>query len=325
LVSALLLAAPPHGARAAIVEEIVARVNSRIISKSEFEERGEYILRQVYQEYSGEELDRQLKEAQDSLLANMITEALLLERAESLLDLDKVRRNLVDDFRKQQNIPNEEELARLLKEQGMTRKDLEEQLVRLAVPQEIINYEVRRKISVSDREIQEYYAQHARDWESAPTATFREIVLFYEPAARSEVLERAEGIVKELQDGADFLEVMRRVSESGSKDSEGLLGPLKAADLHPAIASAAFRLDPTQVSDPIDTGRSVQIIRLEARTPLVVKTLQEVSEAVADAVRQQKFRPRYDRYLKGLWRQSQVEVLPKYEHFLVVSPLKTAE
>jgi parvulin-like peptidyl-prolyl isomerase len=321
----LLLAAPHPAVRSAVIEEIVAKVNNRIISKSEFEERGEFILRQIYQEFSGEELDRQLKEAQDSMLANMITELLLLERAESLLDLDKVRRNLVDDFRKQQGIPSEEELARLLKEQGMARRDLEEQLVRMAIPQEVINYEVKRKISVSDAEIRKYYAEHARDWEVQPTATFREIVLFYEPSARTEVLERAAGLVGDLKNGAEFLEVLRRVSEGASKDSEGLLGPLKEADLHPAIAAAVFALDPSQVSDPIDTGRSIHIIRLEAKTPFVVKTLEEVGEAVADAVRQQKMRPRYDRYLKNLWKASHVEVLPKYQHFLLVSPVKPPE
>src|SRR5207247_3144380 len=131
--------------RAAIVEEIVAKVNNRIISKSEFEERSSYILKQIYQQYSGTDLDQHLQDARETMLANMITELLLVERSQTLLDLDKVRKNLVDDFRKQQNITSDEDLERLLKEQGMTRKDLEEQLLRLAVPQEIINYEVRRR------------------------------------------------------------------------------------------------------------------------------------------------------------------------------------
>ena len=66
------------------MEEIVARVNNRIITKSEWEERGTFILRQVYQQYSGAELDRQLQQAQDTLLANMVTELLLLEKAQTL-------------------------------------------------------------------------------------------------------------------------------------------------------------------------------------------------------------------------------------------------
>ena len=107
-------------------------MNNRIITKSEFQERSQYVLSQVYRDHSGPDLDHQVKDAQDTMLANMITELLLIERAQSLLDLDKVRKNLIDDFRKQQKIESDDDLEKLLKEQGMTRKDLEEQLIRLA-------------------------------------------------------------------------------------------------------------------------------------------------------------------------------------------------
>jgi len=304
-------------ARAAIVEEIVAKVNNRIISKSEFEERSTYILKQIYQQYSGDELDRQLRDAQESMLSNMITELLLLDRAESLLDLSKVRKNLVDDFRKQQNIASDDDLEKVLKDQGMKRKDLEEQLIRLAVPQEIINYEVRRKISVSEAEIKEYYDAHQKDWETAPT------VSCYEDANRPEVLSRAQGVVREARGGGtDFGELVQKYSEAPSKESGGFLGPLAAADLHPAIAEAAFKLQTGDVSDPIDTGRSYQVIRLVGKTDRVVKTQEDMREAIVKAVRDAKFRPRYDHYIKKLWKENQIEVLPKYEHYLVRTPLK---
>src|SRR3989442_1448552 len=216
--------------RAAIVEEIVAKVNNRIISKSEFEERSTYILKQIYQQYSGDELDRQLRDAQESMLSNMITELLLLDRAESLLDLSKVRKNLVDDFRKQQNIASDDDLEKVLKDQGMKRKDLEEQLIRLAVPQEIINYEVRRKISVSEAEIKDYYDAHQKGWETAPTVSFNEIAMFYEDANRPEVLSRAQGVVREARGGGtDFGELVQKYSEAPSKEAGGFLGPLGAA------------------------------------------------------------------------------------------------
>jgi parvulin-like peptidyl-prolyl isomerase len=325
LAAGLSLIVLSANASGAIVEEIVAKVNNRIISKSEFEERGTFILKQIYQQYSGTDLDQKLLEAHETMLANMITELLLLERAQSLLDLDKVRKNLLDDFRKQQNIPSDEDLERLLKEQGMTRKDLEEQLIRLAVPQEIINYEVRRKISVSDAETRQYYEQHQKDWETPPTVTFNEIVLFYEDANRPEVLARALGIVREARGGTEFGELVQTYSEAASKETGGFLGPLDAADLHPAIAEAAFRLQAGEISDPIDTGRSIHILRLVGKTDRVVKTMQEVKDTIAKAVRDAKFRPRYEHYIKKLWKESQIEILTKYEPFLVWSPLKTSK
>ena len=319
LAAGLLVSAVP--ARAAILEEIVAKVNNRIITKSEYEERSQFILRQIYQNHSGADLDKQLKDAQESMLANMITELLLIERAQTMLDLDKVRKNLVDDFRKQQKIDSDEDLERLLKEQGMTRKDLEEQLVRLAVPQEVINYEVKRKISASEPEIKAYYEQHVKEYETPPTISLREIVLFYEPVARDEARARAAGIIREFKGGAEFADLVQRYSEAGTKEAGGLMETMKIGDLQPEIAKAAFALEVGEISDAIDTGRSFHIIRVEQKTPRVVKTLEQMHDTIYDAIREEKFRPRYDAYLKKVWRDSHVEVTPKYESLLGATPL----
>ena len=125
------------------------------------------------QQYSGEELDRALKDAKDELLANLITEGLLLERAETIFDIDKIRLSLIEDFRKQQNIASDQELETALKEQGMTRRELEDHLMRMAVPNEIINYDVKRKISVSETELKDYYDKHIARWETPATVTLR--------------------------------------------------------------------------------------------------------------------------------------------------------
>jgi parvulin-like peptidyl-prolyl isomerase len=311
----------PLPAGAAVVEEIVAKVNNRIITRSEFEERGQILLQQVYQQYFGEDLDREIQVAQDELLANLITETLLLERAETIFDLDKIRGTLISDFLKQQNIPNDEELERLLIEQDMTRVELEDQLLRLAVPTEIISYDVRRKISVSERETQDYYDRHVEEWETPEQVSFREIVLFYDARSRYEAEGKMDTVVRELEEGAGFVDLVRRYSEAGTRESDGLLGPLGRADLNPAIAAASFGVGIGDVADPIDTGRSLHLIKIVERSSNYVKDIEMVREEIRKAVRQTKFNSRYRKYLKRLWKENQIEIMPKYRSYLVVSPL----
>jgi peptidyl-prolyl cis-trans isomerase SurA len=324
-VAFVLLAALAAGpARAAIVEEIVAKVNNRIITRSEFEERSQYLRKQVQQQSPGPDFDKDLQAAQDALLANLITEALLLERAETIFDMDRIRASLIDDFKKQQNIATDDDLEKALKDQGMTRKELEDQLMRMAVPNEIINYDVKRKISVSEQEMQDYYDQHFSKWETPATVTLHEIVLLYTPSTRAEVLERASQVARQAASGADFIELVKQYSEAGTRETQGLLGPLPKGDLQESIAAVAFRIDLGKVSDPIDTGQTFHIIRVDARTDAVTKPLADVKQEVHDAVRDGKFRPRFDIYLRKLWRENYIEITPKYESYLVVSPLKTA-
>lgn len=312
-----LAAAGGVPARAAIIDEIVAKVNNRIITKTEYEQRRAYLADQQ----KGAS-DAEMQGAKDALLANLITEALLLERAETIFDMDRIRGSLIDDFKKQQNITTDEDLEAALKDQQMTRKELEEHLMRLAVPNEIINYDVRRKISVSDAEMQAYYDGHRSKWETPASVTLREIVVNYEGDEHDQALSRAQGIAAQARDGGDFVELVKQYSEGGTKEVDGILGPVPAKDLNVSLGAAALALKPGQISDPVDTGHSFHVLKLEARTETAVKTLADVKDDVYNAVREEKFRPRFDLYLKKLWKENYIEVAPKYEPLLVVSPLK---
>jgi parvulin-like peptidyl-prolyl isomerase len=311
-----------------MVDEIVVKVNNRIITRSEFDERAAYLVQQVQQQHSGAGFVDELQAARDALLANLITEALLIERAETIFDMDKIRGSLIDDFKKQQNIPNDNELEKALKDQGISRKELEDQLIRMAVPNEIINYDVKRKISVSDEEMEEYYTRNLAHWETPAQVTFHEIVLLYTSDNRDEVRARADAVVKQAKAGSadDFIELVKQYSEAGTRETQGLLGPVPRTDLQENIANVAFTIDPGTVSEPIDTGQTFHVIRLDARTPATTKTLADpaVKQEVHDQVRDEKYRPRFDVYLRKLWRENYIEVAPKYESYLVVSPLKLA-
>jgi len=309
-------------ARAAVVDEIVVKVNNRIVTASEFEDRQKALFTQIAQEHPGPGMTQELQSAQDVLLANIITEALLLERATAVFDMDRIRLSLVEDFKKQQNIPGDPELEVALKDQGMTRKELEDHLIRIAVPNEIINYDVKRKISVSETEMQDYYDQHRSKWETPETVTFKEIVVLYADETRDEAAARAARIVAEARGGADFGELVMQHSEAGTREVQGLIGPIPSKDLQPALAAAVKALEPEQISDPVDTGRSLHILRLETRVPAAIRTFASVKDEVHDAVREEKFRPRFDAYLQRLWKENHIEVSPKFESWLVVSPLK---
>ena len=307
--------------RAALVEEIVAKVNNRVITASEYGERQRVMETQITQANSGAGLEEELKEARESLLANVITEALLIERAANVFDMERIRGSLIEDFRKQQNIATDADLEVGLKEQGMTRRELEDQLVRMAVPNEIINYDVRRKISVSETEIKTWYDAHKSRFETPETVTLREVVLLYGRDTRDEALERARAIAREARGGADFKGLVAQHSEAGTRETEGILGPVPVKDLQSDLAAAARGLALGAVSDPVDTGRSFHVLRLESRVPAGIRSLEEAHAEVRNAVREEKFRPRFDNYLKRLWKENHIEVMPKYQSQLVVTPL----
>jgi peptidyl-prolyl cis-trans isomerase SurA len=302
----------PGLARAEILEEIVAKVNNSMITRSQLQERLAVYEQQLRAKYSGDELGAKTEAAADGLLRNMITETLLVQRAEVLLDLDKVRKNLLDDFKKQQKITSDEELDRLLKEQNMTRQELLDTLMRLSIPHEIINYEVRRKISVSDKDIQAYYDEHRKDFVRPERVVFREIVLLYEEANEAEVRARAEGVRRELDAGKDFGELAAQVSEVSSKERGGLVGPFTKGELRPEIEAQVFALKPGELAGPIESVRAFHIVRLETKEGEQVTPLPDAKDTITEKIRDSRFKAALAVYLEALWKENYIYVYPKY-------------
>jgi parvulin-like peptidyl-prolyl isomerase len=299
-------------ARAEVLEEIVAKVNNSIITTSQFKERLAVYQQQLGRKYSEAELSTKMEAATDNLLRNMIMETLLVQRADVILDMDKVRKNLLEDFKKQQKIESDQELDRLLKEQKMTRADLLDTLVRLSIPQEIINYEVRRKISVSDKEIKQYYEEHRKDFTKPERVVFREIVILFEDSTKEEARTRAEAVRRELDGGADFGEVAGRESEVSSKERGGLVGPFTHGELRAEIESQVFALQPGQLAGPIESSRAFHVVRLETKEREEVTALADAQDSITEKIRDTRFKASLETYLENLWKENYIYVFPKF-------------
>ncbi len=70
-----------QGFSAEVIEEIVAKVNDDIITKSELDKSERSITSEIYAKFTGEELDEKLKEAKEYLLYNLVNEKLLLQKS----------------------------------------------------------------------------------------------------------------------------------------------------------------------------------------------------------------------------------------------------
>jgi len=164
--------------RAEVVEEIAAWVNGQIITRSDLLERERAMTSQLSSKLVGDELDHELKRMRSSLLTDMIRETVLLQRAEILgLELDKVYQQALNNLKEQQGIKSNEELDKVLKQEGISREELRDTLLRYNVPDIMVNLEVRDKIVVTDEEVKTYFENHKEEFRVAEEFTVREIVL----------------------------------------------------------------------------------------------------------------------------------------------------
>jgi parvulin-like peptidyl-prolyl isomerase len=223
------------------------------------------------------------------------------------------------DTIKQRNNLDDAQLDAALAQQGLTRERYRKQIKDELERAQLINREIRGKVSVSPEEIERYQKEQggeeepASDEQMAISHIMLQIPPDASPADVDAIQARAEKIYGELQDGADFAEVAKRESEDGAAKSGGKLGTFKKGEMRDELEEAVADLDPGEFSKPVRTETSIHIVRLDERigagttAPLSDQQREEIKEKLyAKALEE-----RYARWLKEDLRQKHsVEMLP---------------
>ena len=316
LVAAMALQAGAGLARAAVIEEIVASVNGQIITRSELEEREGQVMAQLSSRYVGDELDQQVERMKKNLLSDMIREMILLQRAEILgLELDKVFQQALSQLKEQQNIKTQEELDQILKQEGISKDELRQTLLRFNVPDIMINLEVREKISVTDQETSDYFEKHKEDFRVEENITVQEIVLTAEGRSTEELDKLAATVQEELKSGTPFNELVVKYWQAPSRFKDGEIGPFKRGDLSPEIESAVMTLKPGEVSAPITSKAGVHIIKMKTHAVAKDPNLEDSRKEIVARLKQAKFSEALEKYFKMLMETNRIDVNPNYKQY----------
>jgi len=124
------------------------------------------------------------------------------------------------------------------------------------------------QVSVTDAELQKYYNDHKKEFETPASAQVKYVAIERTPIAADTAasLAKAREIRAELVGGADFAEVARRESaDQGSAVNGGELGTIRKGQTVPAFDAAAFSQPLNQISEPIQTQFGYHLIQVQSR------------------------------------------------------------
>ncbi len=313
LLVALAALAAPAASRAEVVEEIAAMVNDEIITRGDLQQAEQEMLAELYRAYSGKELDDRMRAAKAGLLAGLIDRKILVHRAGRLYDMDKMGESLLDSFKESQKIKTDEELQRLLDQDGMTLEDLKQKLLEFYAPDNVVGFEVRDRVSVSDKDVEAYYRDHPEAGEIPAEATLREIVLLAEGDGKEARRGEAEAArERAAAPGADFAAIATEVSESGTKSGGGLMRDVRKGELAEGLDRVAFALPVGEVSPVLETPFGFQIVKVEARREASRRDLEEMREELQERLHREKYQKAYEEFVLRARKESEVCVSPRY-------------
>ena len=277
---------------------IAAIVNSEIITISELQtEMADQTVR-LKARYDGTEFTDRLVQKQYEVLNRMIERKLQLQEARAKgITVSEAE---VEKTWKQLN-QNSTPPGSLLESKESLREEL--------TIRRITNFEVQQDLMVSPEEIRAYYTERQERFTSPPDYHLRQILLLPDPGeSMEEVKTRAEHLVRQLNEGADFFELAAEFSDGSESLKGGDLGFLKKADLLAPLRAALEALNPGEVSPAIETDLGVHILRLEGIKAGTLQPFEEVKASLANQLYQQKTQQAHEAWLASLKDKAYIEI-----------------
>ncbi|TDI46743.1 MAG: hypothetical protein E2P02_04505 [Acidobacteria bacterium] len=292
------------------VERIVAKVNGQIVTLTELNKEVDSAMEQLGAAPTPQENEARKARLQSEVLERIIDNMLVLQVAEDrgLRVPSRFFQEWKQNIMKEMDIETDEELERQVQLQGGSMADLRKRFEDGLLLQEVRRMEVDSKVSVSEPEIKERYRLHINDYTDPAKVRLREIVLRFDETNEIEQGRKARQIRADIEQGADFAEVARMHSESGSREAGGDLGFFNDGELTESLATVAFSLKLGEVSEIIRLEKAFYILRVEESVEATTKELDDVRNEVADAIFQEKMTEQMERFVKQLRERAIVEV-----------------
>ena len=322
LLAALLLAIPL--AADTVVEEIVARVNSDIITRSEFQRSRDQLLNELKQKY-GAEGDARFAENEKNVLRDLIDQDLLVQKGKDMGitgDTEVIKK--LDEIRKQMHLESIEEVEKAAQEQGVSFEDFKQNLRNQIVTQEVIGREVGSKMQITQDEMKAYYDEHAKELERPEQVRMSEIMISTQPKEGEKekkeptpeelaaAEQKAHGLLDSIHKGTSFEEVAKKSSEGPTAAQGGDLGYFKRGMLAKELEDLTFGMKPGDVSDVIRTRQGFVILKITEHTAAGIPPMKELEPQIQDAIYMRKLQPALRAYLTKLREDAFIDIKSGY-------------
>ena len=173
-----------------VVEEIVARVNNQIVTRSDFQRSKDQLKDEVKQQ-DPNDADKVYGQREKDVLRDLIDQQLLLDKGKDLGitgDTDLIKR--LDQMRKDMKLDSLEDLEKEATKQGISWEDFKQNMRNQIITQKVIGEEVGGHLSISKEELQKFYDEHKDKMEQPEYIRLSEILVAPScPSARRKTSE----------------------------------------------------------------------------------------------------------------------------------------
>ena len=303
------------------VEEIIARVNNEIITRSEYDKARQTAEEDAKSECQNrctpEQLQTAVEDRRKFALRDLVDQSLLVQRAKDMgvsVETEVIKR--LDAIRIENKLDSMEALEKAVSSQGLNWEDFKNNIRNTLLTQRVISSEVGSHITISDDEVSKYYEAHKTEYVRPEQVALREIVVSTEgkkPEELPELKKKAETALKRVQDGEDFGEIAKRLSDGSTKSQGGFLGVYKRGELSKELEDKVFKMKRKELTEVMETKQGYLVLEVLEHYDEGEQSLAKVKNEIMDKLYSGRMEPAMREYLKTLREQSYVVIKPGYQ------------
>jgi peptidyl-prolyl cis-trans isomerase SurA len=303
------------------VEEIIARVNNEIITRSEYDKARQAAEEEAKTECQNrctpEQLQIAIEDRQKNTLRDLVDQSLLVQRAKDMgvsVEPELIKR--LDAIRTENKLASMEELEKAVSGQGMNWEDFKSNIRSTLQTQRVISSEVGSHVTISDEEVTKYYEAHKSEFVRPEQVALREIVISTEgkkPEDLPDLKKRAETALKRVQDGEDFGAIAKRLSDGSTKSQGGFLGIYKRGELSKELEDKVFKMKRNELTEVMETKQGFLVLQVLEHYDEGEQALAKVKNEIMDKLYSGRMEPAMREYLKTLREQSYVVIKPGFQ------------
>ena len=310
LVLSFLFAIPKAGS-AAVVEQLIAVIDGEPYTLSNINAYAKTKLGRAFPSGDLKQVNADDRQVLEQFITDKLLEAEVREAGIVISDADVER--YIDQVKKNNRL-SDDDLKAALSRENQTLASYKSSVKAEIEKSDLLDRQVRRKVTISDEDVERYYKLNAKNYRSNDRARIRHILLALPenaPAERAEsVMAKARELYQRIAAGEDFAALAREYSQGAGQADGGEIGWVNRGTLISGIEEVAFqKLSVGQVSEPFRTSMGVHIVKLEGRDAGTPVPLSSVAPKIKEELMNKALEDRFAKWVKtDLRRKHRVDI-----------------
>jgi peptidyl-prolyl cis-trans isomerase SurA len=300
----LPLCCAAFGAEPEVINGIAAVVNGDVITYSQVRELSAPRDKLLRSQYTGEELQKALKEAREAALKDLIERRLIIQafKKEKYEIPDHFVEEQVRGVIKESFGGDRNTFIKTLEAQSYSIGEFKQKETERMIVQAMRAKNVKRNSITSPTKVEEYYKKHRAEFTAKEQVKLRMIMIPGHADTGQSATQKAlaEEVLGQLAGGAEFERIAQTYSEDGTRDVGGDWGWIERKTLAPPLEKIAFNMPVGRISNIIGYGGNYYILKVEERQGGTTRSLAEARPDIEKKLLQEEAQDLQERWIAGL-------------------------